>query len=148
MAYATQTNLVERFTEDEIAQVADDGLGGIDATKVARALADADGEIDSYLRARYAVPIASPPAEVVNAACNIARYRLHDDAATEDIRRRYEDVRAWLRDVSKGAASIDAPATGSDASSSDDLTGGERNATAVSRSSPMVFTDSVLGQMP
>ena len=151
MAYATQANLVDRFGEDELIQIAGDGATpteGIDATKVARALADADGVIDSYIRGRYAAPIASPPAEIVDAACNIARYRLHDNIATDDVRLRFTDAMAWLRDVSSGRASIDAPASASEASTTDDFTGGSASAAAVTRASPVVFTDALLGLMP
>ena len=106
MTYATEADLDERFGAEELLQLSDRSApptGSVDAAVVARALADADGMIDSHLGARYAVPLAAPlPADIVRVACDIARYRLHDLAPTEAVREHYRDALRWLRDLADG----------------------------------------------
>lgn len=107
MNYATQQDLVDRFGHDELVQLTDtDNLGDINATVVALALADADAEIDGYLVGRYTTPLATVPAIIVAYACDIARYRLHDDLATEHVRKRYEDAIRFLRSVAAGQVQL------------------------------------------
>lgn len=107
MAYTTEAKLTERFGEDELKQVAPDGSGGIASAKVTAAISAADAEINSYLVARWTVPLTPTPLPVEEAAALIARYRLHDDRATERIRQDYEDTRAWLKDAAAGRANPD-----------------------------------------
>ena len=87
MPYATQSDLEERFGPQELAQLTDrvDGLMP-DPAVIARALADAEAEIDGYLAARYTVPLSAVPAVLVRLTCDIARYRLYDDRVTEAVR--------------------------------------------------------------
>lgn len=107
MTYALQQDLVERFGAVELAQLTDEAAGQtINAATVARALADADAEIDGYLGARYAVPLAMVPPLVVRLACDIARYRLFDDRATEAVRKRYEDAVTVLRRIADGTVTL------------------------------------------
>lgn len=126
MPYATQSDLEERFGPQELAQLTDrvDGLMP-DPAVVARAIADAEAEIDGYLAARYAVPLGTVPAVLVRLTCDIARYRLYDDRVTEAVRTRYTDAIAFLRAVAKGDARIEgetalaATANGNEASVSE-----------------------------
>ena len=54
MTYATRDELQERFGLDELTQLTDRmGAGVPDDNLVARALSDADAEIDGYLAVRY-----------------------------------------------------------------------------------------------
>lgn len=106
MTYAVKADMVGRFGEQEIIDLTDRAeprSNGIDNAVLAKALSDADSEINGYIGTRYLLPITTPPADIVRTACDIARYRLHDDKATEEVRQRYEDARSWLRDVAKGA---------------------------------------------
>lgn len=99
MAYAAQTDLEAAFTAQEIAQLT---AGGRDVTQ---ALTAASEEADSYLATRYAVPLSVPPPEhLVQATCDIARYRLYAGAADQEVQNRYEQAVAWLKDVSAGRA--------------------------------------------
>mgnify|MGYP001007881247 FL=1 len=50
--YATQADLIERFGTEEITDVSGDGNGTLDSTRVSRALAEADAEIDASLAGR------------------------------------------------------------------------------------------------
>ena len=108
MTYAVQQDLIDRFGNDELLQVADrDGDQVVDATVVTKALEDADELIDSYIAKRYDLPLASVPARLVRLACDIARYYLHKDDPTESVETAYKDAVAFLRDVSAGKAELD-----------------------------------------
>lgn len=106
--YATVTDLVDRFGEPELIDLTDRAqppAGTIDASVADAALADACGEADAYLGVRYSLPVTAPvPLVLVAVVCDIARYRLYENRATEEVRQRYEDAVRWLRDVSRGAA--------------------------------------------
>lgn len=112
MTYATVTDLIDRYGEQELIQLTDrNGAGPYDATVVARALADADSEIDGYLAARYTLPLATTPAAITRVACDLARYRLFGDHMTEVVRTRYEDAVRLLQGVAKGSVTLGLPAT-------------------------------------
>lgn len=99
MPYAAQTDLENAFTAAEIAQLI---AGGRD---VAGACDAASQEADSYLATRYAVPLSVPaPEHLVQAVCDIARYRLYAGAADTEVQNRYTQAVAWLKDVSAGRA--------------------------------------------
>lgn len=105
--YATQADLETRFGSEEIAQRSDRINGSvIDVTVVARALADADAEIDAYLAVRYQLPLASVPAVLGRVACDIALYRLCD-IPPDEVRKRYEDAVRDLKRAADGALVID-----------------------------------------
>lgn len=107
MPYASQADLVDRFGAEEIAQRSDRINGAvIDAAVVARALGDADAEIDAYLAARYQLPLASTPPVLVRMACDIALYRLCD-VPPEEARKRYEDAVRDLKRAADGVLVID-----------------------------------------
>lgn len=107
-AYVTVSDLVDRFGERELVDLTDRAqppAGVIDAGVAEAAIADACGEADAYLGVRYSLPVTAPvPVMLVAVVSDIARYRLYDDRATEEVRKRYEDAVRWLRDVSRGAA--------------------------------------------
>jgi phage gp36-like protein len=108
--YATQADMEARFGVDELTQLTDRvGAGVPDAAIVARSLADADAEIDGYLATRYALPLATVPSMLARIACDIARYRLWEDRASEEVRRRYEDARRILESIAKGMVSLGLP---------------------------------------
>ena len=105
MSYATQQNLVDRFGEEELLRIADrDQDGSIDAAVVAKALADADAEIDSYIGKVYVLPLAEVPARVKDLAADIGLYKLYPSNPPEDVVRRYKDAVAFLVNVAKGLA--------------------------------------------
>lgn len=107
MSYATQSDMEERFGSTELAQRTDRAAGvAIDATVLARALADADAEIDGYLAARYTLPLPSTPVVLVRMACDLARYRLFDDGVPETVRVRYQDAVSLLKRLSSGEVQL------------------------------------------
>jgi phage gp36-like protein len=139
MAYATQPDMESAYGQDELSQIAPDGLGGIDADRVSAATERAASLADAYLGTRYVIPIIVPGDMLIGATADIARFYLYDDQATEEVIRRYDHAVAWLRDVSKGNANI----PGATPVSGD--AGG--NAMPVVKASPTVFTDERLDTM-
>lgn len=103
MPYITLADLTQRFREDEILSLTDTGGGSIDTDLTDRAIDDASGEIDGYVAAGgYSVPLEPVPNIIKAYACDIARYRLYDESATEQVTKRYEDAIKFLRAVSRG----------------------------------------------
>jgi phage gp36-like protein len=142
MTYATLSDLVTRYGSDELAQRTDRIAGNtIDQTVIDRALSDADAEIDSSLAARYTLPVASVPPLLVRVACTIARYHLHDEAATQRIREDYEDALKVLAEIRSGARLLPlAAADGGGTAAADKSTGG-----VVSTRSPVrIFTSDLM----
>lgn len=110
MTYATLADLVERFGREEILQLTDRAVANqIDEDVVDRALADADAEIDAHLSARYVLPLVSTPPILGRIACDIARYRLWDDRASEEVRTRYADCVRTLEKLARGDVSLGLP---------------------------------------
>jgi len=63
--------------------------------------------IDGYLAGRYVLPLVAVPDMLRAWALDVLRYRLWSDQAPEEVRRRYEDALAQLRDLA--ARRIDLP---------------------------------------
>ena len=111
MPYATLQDLVDRFGYEQLAQLSDRDAGTvIDETVIGRALADAAAEIDGYLAALYALPLATVPALLTRMACDLARYRLFGDRVTEQVRQLYTDAVRDLKAIAGGAIRIDGAA--------------------------------------
>lgn len=108
MPYCTQADLIERFGEAELLAIARDESGTtIDTAVVERACDDASGEIDGYVSAAgYPVPLSPVPRIVIANACDIARYRLYDDHASDQVQKRYDDAVKFLRSVSRGEVKL------------------------------------------
>ena len=107
MPYCTQQDLIDRFGEKELIELTDEhNVDEIDATRVNQAIADSDAFIESYIAARFTVPIDPAPAILVQIACDIVRYRLYDDMATDRVSKRFNDAVASLRDIGSGKMSL------------------------------------------
>jgi phage gp36-like protein len=130
MSYSTVSELLVRFKPEEMAQRADDSIprlvsaamlttaaAGGDmssytsdeqaATAAAlanlqNALQTAEDKINGYLQGRYPLPLASVPRILAGYCCDMARYELYDDQATELIVKRNADALKFLVSVSKG----------------------------------------------
>lgn len=106
MSYAAQADMEDRFGEAEVIDLTDRAeppAGAVDTTVLQAALDDADGIINSYIALQYALPLTSTPRTIALVACDIARYLLWDDRASEEVLRRYEAALSWLRDVAAGS---------------------------------------------
>lgn len=98
MTYATRDDLEKRYGADEIAQ----RESALVAGSVDQFLVDADSMINGYLVGRYSLPLTIVPPVLPQMACQIARYNLLGDSATERARNDYKDAIAWLKDVQSG----------------------------------------------
>src|SRR5690606_20883825 len=107
MAYATLAQLVQvGINADALADVPDaDRQAALDV---------ASAFVDSYLRARYTMPLVAWGGELTRATCIVAAYDLltargyaPSEGQDNVVRARYEDVLAWLRDVSAGEVTPD-----------------------------------------
>lgn len=119
MAYCTQSDLLEQISEDKLIQLTDDDdLGIIDASAIARAIADADAEIDGYAATRYDVPFSPVPVSIRKQSVDITIYNLYArrTGAPDDRRTRYNDAIRYLKDLSRGSVSVgaDGPAIDAD----------------------------------
>lgn len=105
-AYITREDLEQRFGVDEIEQLldddADDSESATETDSLTAAIADASNLIDGYLASQYTLPLSSVPDLVKKWAADIARFNLWDEKAPEEIRNRYDDAIAALKDVAKG----------------------------------------------
>ncbi|EAO8813723.1 DUF1320 domain-containing protein [Salmonella enterica] len=88
--------------------------------KLTQALNDAGALADSYLSAKYALPLAVVPQVLVQHCCAIAFYYLCDQQATDQARDRYREALTWLREVKSGSIPVGVDEAGS-APASDDL---------------------------
>lgn len=137
MPYATRQDMETRFGPAELAQLADPhATGFIDDGALALALSDAEAEIDAYMVGRYTLPLDTVEPNLVRLACDIARYRLWKDQASEEVRQRYQDATRYLERVASGAILLSNAGIGQTPSAS---------AGAPSYSAPpRVFVDDVL----
>jgi phage gp36-like protein len=109
--YISQASMQERYGEEALNFDADDDADGeLDAEKVARAIKDAEAEVNSYVAVAYTLPLpgvvdmatpesnTSVPPELVRPCVDIAFYRLcaEHDRLTKERRRRYDDAVKWL----------------------------------------------------
>lgn len=109
--YCTLSNLSERFGQDELTQRSDrSGTGVRDDAVLAQAIADASAEIDAYLARRYELPLAEVPPVLTRVACDLARFALYPDQATDEVQARAEHARRLLRDLTDGRISLGLPA--------------------------------------
>lgn len=110
MTYATTEQLAERYGAAMLVQLTDRSevpTGAIDREVVARALADADAEIDGFLAKRYRLPLGVTPALVGDLALAIAIYKLHRYEPDAKIVRDAADARATLRRIATGEVMLD-----------------------------------------
>jgi len=107
--YCAKADILDLLEEQKLAQLTDDeNTGVVNDARVDKAIADACGEIDGYLGARYPLPLAVTPAVVRKCAVDIAVYNLFSRTigAPEERRDRYKDAVAILVNISKGVISL------------------------------------------
>ncbi|MHB8382576.1 MAG: gp436 family protein [Candidatus Binataceae bacterium] len=111
MIYAAPQDMINRYPNRDLVQLTneDPTVSTVNTTLLTQVLDDASAEIDSYLEARFALPLNDPPSVLNRLASDIAMYRLqalrplHDIA---DARRRYDDAIAMLTRVSAGELTL------------------------------------------
>ncbi len=109
MAYVTNTDIEERLGTAAYVQLTDDtGSGSADIDKVDEARLGAEGEANSYLGRRYAVPIdLTAHAEVADVlksfVLDLVEYRLHArrPPIPDDVIAKMKQATSWLERVAK-----------------------------------------------
>ncbi len=105
MPYCTEEDLVKVLPEETLRQITDDErVGGSDelSTRIDEAIAQADGEIDTYLTGLVTLPIAPVLPIIRQCSCSIAIYNLYSryNETIPDTRdTRYKDALRTLRDI-------------------------------------------------
>jgi len=99
------------FTAPEIA-AADAALVNIN-----QSLTDASEIVDGHLEARYTLPLSPVPKVLRVFTMDLARFRLHDQNAPDEVSGRYKTAAKFLENLAKGAITLGAgdPNQGADA---------------------------------
>nr|WP_254895359.1 phage protein Gp36 family protein [Salmonella enterica] len=119
MMYASAQDMRDRYENlDDLLRLP--GTDDLNEKKLTQALNDAGALADSYLSAKYTLPLAVVPQVLVQHCCAIAFYYLCDQQASEQARDRYREALTWLREVKNGGIPIGVDESGS-APESDDL---------------------------
>ena len=141
--YANRDDLVNRFSELAIGELESLHIDGLLATT--NALSDATEKMNSYLSIRYNTPFAKTE-HLKLVCCNIARYLLYMNDATDEVEKRYSEDIKWLQHVAQGKANI---------TFAEPLTDAEQQSTYIKPSLPTgasykgkVFGDDVFATMP
>ncbi len=116
MAYVTNAEIEARLGSSAYVQLTDDaGNGTADLAKVEEARLGAEGEANSYLATRYAVPIdltGEPQLAAVlrSFVLDLVAYRLHGrrPPVPADVVRRREEAITWLGRVASGLVQLPA----------------------------------------
>lgn len=109
MSYATISDLIIQFGESEVVAITDRNRDGVVDEPVANgALQRASNTMDSYLVARYPLPLSVVPNQLVDLCCDIARYKLlgSDVTETDPVRYRYKDALRTLEHIRDGKIDI------------------------------------------
>lgn len=110
MTYASMSDFIAAFGEAEAVELTDTAGAGVpDVAVYAAAAADVDAEIDGHLRGRYQLPLSPVPRLLARIACDMVRYRLWREQASEEVRRRFEDARRLLEAIAAGRVQLGAP---------------------------------------
>jgi phage gp36-like protein len=113
MPYSVQADLEGRWGRDALLLVFDIDLDGDlagtpDQAAIDAAIADADAEIDSYIGAKYPLPLADTPPALVRVSADLAMFHGTRDehAMTELKEKRYDNAIRLLKDLSTGKADL------------------------------------------
>ncbi|MFN7400564.1 MAG: gp436 family protein [Sandaracinobacter sp.] len=106
--YLSLQAFVQRAGVDETVRLTDEaGTGVIDAARLDAALQDAQALIDSYLGARYQVPLALPaPAPIPTLTFDLAVARLYRGELPDGVEAKRDEAVRLLKDLAAGKAAI------------------------------------------
>lgn len=101
--YLTALEYVARFGEGETVRITDETRAGVvNAAKMQAALDDAVQIVESYLSARYTLPLAPVPSMLKRIVGDLARELLHTDRPTDEIVARADRCRSDLKMIANG----------------------------------------------
>lgn len=111
MAYCSQSDLLEVFTEDELIRLTDDdNTGSIDSARVTAAISKADALIDGYCRAQNTVPFESTPALIADISVSLSAYylwkRRRRGQIDEERKIAYDEAIKTLEGINRGTIQI------------------------------------------
>lgn len=109
MAYVSATEFQDFFGEDEclmLTQLDDAAAMTINTVLIETALTDATDEANGYLRGRYTLPLANPPAQLKRWVMQIARYLLNRYDPPKVVVDDYERCLKMLSQVSAGRINL------------------------------------------
>lgn len=144
--YADRSDMVLRFSEYEIVNL-ENTLNGVES--INSAIRDASDIADGYVGVKYPIPLPEVPKNLKIIICDIARYFLWKNEASEEIRKRYEDAIAFLKRVADGKAILTIKIT--DASGQDEVVKADTSPQTMPIGTTYrggVFGDVVLDMMP
>ncbi|MHB1350113.1 MAG: gp436 family protein [Desulfobulbaceae bacterium] len=110
-SYAVLADVQDMVDSDELVRLTDDaGSGVADEALITSQLAKASAEMDGYLGARYALPLATPPAILVSTCVDIAVFNMYArrQGPPEHWAARYKNAIAFLTKVAEGKISLGA----------------------------------------
>ncbi|MDH2918492.1 MAG: DUF1320 domain-containing protein [Sideroxydans sp.] len=109
MRYATLTDMLAQFGDREVIAIADRNRDGVvDQAMLDAALDRASTKMDSYLAARYSLPLLSVPGVLVEVCCDLTRYNLCGAEVTETdvVRLRFKDAIKTLEQLRDGKLDV------------------------------------------
>ena len=127
MNYATVQDMIDRYGEPEMIQLTDPEIAAVQASKVQRAIDDAQAFADGYVGKAYRLPLAGcakpspvpgdvaattlvPPPQLTRIVCDVARYYLYQVLAPEhEVYLRYKAADRELAAIADGTALLACP---------------------------------------
>jgi phage gp36-like protein len=107
--YLTEAQFERRFGHSELVDLQSTG------NTFGQAETEAASLIDGFLAAKYVLPLAHVPPMLQGWAADIVRFKLWDERAPDEVRRRYEDAIAQLKMVAQGTIALPPDAAGTPA---------------------------------
>jgi phage gp36-like protein len=110
MSYATVQEVIDRLGEDELWGIAgDDGEGNLNTATIDIALADATEEIDSAIRVRYRLPLATVPGIIKRICIDKAVALIPSNGAemSDLIKERDKTADKRLNEIARGVRQLD-----------------------------------------
>ncbi len=110
MAYVTLSQLQDRYGDALLVSLTDRAAvptGSIDTDVVDRAIADASAQIDGYLAARYALPMASVPALLVDLTAALTIWKLHLYDPPQKMRDDRDGALKMLENIARGLVTLE-----------------------------------------
>ena len=106
--YLSLEAFIQRVGVDEAVRLTDEaGTGTIDAARLDAALQDAQALVDSYLGARYQVPLSLPaPAPIPTLTFDLAVARLYRGELPAGVEAKRDEAVRLLKDLAAGKAAI------------------------------------------
>lgn len=80
---------------------------------------DAESVVNGFLASRYAIPLATVPRLVVSVLCDLARYQLYDDLATDTIKHKHDEAMKLLQAIAAGKVNLGVDPAGNKPETSD-----------------------------